>query len=113
MAKVMRNKILIVLLGAALLAVPVAQATSHLCNVACRAVIVDWSWSGKYGGSVPLAVADYLSELGGGRFGSTINMRSYVAAECRMHPQETVGRAVERLLHTPTSKLPHIPIGGA
>ena len=111
----MKKLVTTVLLGTAFLAAAVAQAASW-SKVSCRTVITDWSYSGKYGNGVPMAAADYLSARGfGAAIGSmsTINLRSYVAAECRLHPHETVGAAIERLLHTPTSKLPNIPTGGA
>jgi hypothetical protein len=44
---------------------------------------------------------------------SGVTLASFIAAECRLHPKDTVGTAVERLLHTPPSKLPDIPVGGA
>jgi hypothetical protein len=109
----MRKLVTALLLGTAFLAAPAAQAAPW-SKLSCRIVIADWSYSGKYGAAVPMAAVDYLSALDpDGRLGSTINIRSYVAAECRLHPHETVGAAIERLLHTPTSKLPNIPIGGA
>jgi hypothetical protein len=111
----MRKLVTALLLGTAFLAAPAARAAPW-SKLSCRIVIADWSYSGKYGAAVPMAAADYLSARGfGAAIGSmsTINLRSYVAAECRLHPHETVGAAIERLLHTPTSKLPNIPIGGA
>jgi hypothetical protein len=108
--------IIFALWAATLLVSPLAVKAASWSKTPCRTVITDWSYSGKYGNGVPMAAADYLSARGfGAAIGSmsTINLRSYVAAECRQHPQETVGAAIERLLHTPTSKLPHIPIGGA
>jgi hypothetical protein len=80
-------------------------------KIPCQTVMND-----KYGGAVPDEATDYLSSLDfGSSIGSTsgINLRSFIAAECRLHPRDTIGAAVERLLHTPPSKLPNIPIGGA
>ena len=111
----MKNSLKVIFLWAAVLAAPVAQAKSWT-TTSCHTVIADWSYSGKYGGNVPIAAADYLNARGFGAAvgsGSTINLRSYVAAVCRQHPRETVGAAIERLLHMPTSKLPNIPVGGA
>jgi hypothetical protein len=90
---------------------PGAWARPNWAKVPCSIAKAD-----KYGGHVPDGAADYLSALGFGAAvgsGSTINLNSFIAAECRLHPNDDVGDAIERLLHTPASKLPHIPIGEA
>lgn len=100
-----------VLVGAAILSFEGANAASW-SSVSCRTVLQGSQW----GSRVPDGAVNYLSNL---EFGtaigssSTINVSSFIFAECHRHPQETVGDATERLLHTPPSKLPRIPIGGA
>jgi hypothetical protein len=103
------NKFISSLAALVLIFSPVAAAPWS--EAPCSIVMAD-----KYGAYVPNGAADYLASLPlAEKFGSTCNMNSYIAAECRLHPNGTVGAAIKRLLRKAISNktLPYIPICGA
>jgi hypothetical protein len=93
------------LLGTCMVTSPVLARPWN--TVSCQTIITEKSWSASLD-----SAAEYLENHStDGKFGSVCNQHSYIEAECLSHPNDTLGKAVNRLLQG--ASLPNIPRCGA
>jgi|GEM_PF-5969419 glycerol uptake facilitator-like aquaporin len=105
--KLMLATVLAAMLGVASIAMAHITDADNICR----------SWpTDDYGSGIPDTYQDMLANSPqSSAFGGGCNMRSYIVAECKLHPNFTLGQAARSLIAKAKAgkQLPKIPHCGA